>query len=72
MAEVAVLGELVKVQGFALAGAVTCPAEDPAAVRDAWASLPADVVVVILTPRAAQALDDRDGATWPLTVVMPP
>lgn len=58
---VAVIGELVRVQGFGLAGALVLPAEEPADVRAAWRSLPADVVVVILTPAAAETLPEREG-----------
>jgi vacuolar-type H+-ATPase subunit F/Vma7 len=66
---VAVIGELVRVQGFGLAGALVLPAEEPADVRAAWRSLPAAVVVVILTPAAADALPERKGR---LTAVLPP
>ena len=73
MARVAVIGELTRVQGFALAGAVVLAAADPEAVRSAWASLGADVAVVVLTPAAAAALGDAQRPPrWPLTVVMPP
>ncbi|WP_062346085.1 V-type ATP synthase subunit F [Herbidospora yilanensis] len=68
MARIAVIGERARVRGFALAGAVVSPAEDPDAARAAWDGLAADVAVVILTPRAAAALP-RDGG--PLRVVMP-
>ncbi len=77
---VAAIGELVRVQGFGLAGALVLPAEEPADVRAAWRSLPADVLAVILTPAAADALLERDGrlsAEPPeregrLTAVLPP
>ena len=73
MARVAVVGESVRVQGFALAGALVLPAEDPAQVRAAWRSLPAGVAVVVLTPHAAAALGETLSArAGPLTVVMPP
>jgi vacuolar-type H+-ATPase subunit F/Vma7 len=73
MARLAVLGEEVAVQGYALAGAVVLPAEDAAAVRAAWAQLPDDVAVVVLTPAAARALpEEATTALRPLTVVMPP
>ncbi len=65
---VAAIGEPVRLAGLALVGVVVLPAEDAAAVRAAWASLGEDVVVVILTARAAEVLGpvgDR------LTVVMP-
>jgi vacuolar-type H+-ATPase subunit F/Vma7 len=74
MAGVAVVGERVRVQGFALAGALVAAADDAAAVRSAWAALGDDVAVVVLTPRAAQALADvlLAAAGAPLTVVLPP
>ena len=74
MASVAVVGEQLRVEGFILAGAVVLAADDAAAVRSAWASLGADVAVVVLTPRAAAALEDElaAGGATPLTVVLPP
>jgi vacuolar-type H+-ATPase subunit F/Vma7 len=69
MARVAVVGELTRVQGFALAGALVLPAEDAEAVRAAWSSLDEEVAVVVLTPAAAAALGDEP-RRWPLTVVM--
>ncbi len=73
MARVAVLGEEVSVQGYALAGAVVLVAEDVAAARAAWDGLADDVAVVILTPAAARALGpERVAGLHPLAVVMPP
>jgi vacuolar-type H+-ATPase subunit F/Vma7 len=73
MARVAVLGEEVAVQGYALAGAVVLVVEDADATRQAWDALPDDVAVVILTRTAAQALGPaRVAGPHPLTVVMPP
>jgi vacuolar-type H+-ATPase subunit F/Vma7 len=67
------VGEQVRVQGFALAGALVLVADDATAVRSAWASLGADVAVVVLTPKAAVALEDELATpAVPLTVVMPP
>ncbi|WP_220502009.1 V-type ATP synthase subunit F [Microbispora sp. H10670] len=71
---VAVIGEAVRVAGFGLAGALVLVAEDAAEVRTAWRSLGPGVAVVVLTPRAAKALDAAaPGETpgGPLTVVMP-
>ncbi|HEU5161038.1 MAG TPA: hypothetical protein VFU43_28835 [Streptosporangiaceae bacterium] len=69
----AVLGERVRVEGYALAGAVVLPADDPAGIRAAWAALPGDVAVLVLTPAAARELGEealrRPGL---LTAVMPP
>ena len=73
MSRAAVIGETVRVQGYALAGAVVYPAEDAGQARAAWRSLPPDIAVVVLTARAAAWLGDaprqRDGV---LPVVMPP
>jgi vacuolar-type H+-ATPase subunit F/Vma7 len=67
----AVIGEQVRIQGFALAGAEVCPATGPDAVRAAWAALGPDVGVVVLTPTAADALVGAPHGDR-LTVVMPP
>jgi vacuolar-type H+-ATPase subunit F/Vma7 len=72
MARIAVLGERVRTQGFALAGALVVEAEDPEAVRAAWGSLPSDVAVVVLTPAASRALGGATGDAGPLIAVMPP
>jgi vacuolar-type H+-ATPase subunit F/Vma7 len=68
---VAVLGESVRVQGYALAGAVPIVAESPEEARRAWSDLAGDVDLVVLTPTAAAALGDtvRRRRT-PLTVEM--
>ncbi|MEU8279641.1 hypothetical protein AB0C08_35610 [Microbispora bryophytorum] len=75
----AVIGEAVRVADFGLAGALVRSAEDAEAVREAWRTLETHVAVVILTPRAAEALGDAVlgdavlGAVTGglLTVVMP-
>jgi vacuolar-type H+-ATPase subunit F/Vma7 len=74
MGRIAAIGTAYRVQGFALAGALPVAAETPDAVRGAWAALDPDVVLVILTPAAADALADRldDPAGTRLTAVMPP
>lgn len=69
---VVVIGEGPRADGFALAGATVLRADDSDAVRSAWAGLPADAVVVVLTPRAdalSVGVAKPDGV---LTVVMPP
>lgn len=72
MAHVAVLGEVSRVSAWALAGAALLPAEDPDQVRAAWAGLPPDVAVVLLTPAAATALADAlCEPVGPMTVVLP-
>jgi vacuolar-type H+-ATPase subunit F/Vma7 len=73
MARAAVIGEAVRTAGFALAGAIVLPAESPEEAQAAWDSLPADIAVLVLTPRAAawlgQALPSRRDV---LLAVMPP
>jgi vacuolar-type H+-ATPase subunit F/Vma7 len=68
---VAAIGERIHVEGFALAGAVACPAENPDEVLAAWRSLPPDVAVVILTPAAAGTITEPEPGALPLTVVLP-
>lgn len=65
------LGEKVRVEGFALAGAEVVVADDPDSVVGAWSSIPDDAVVV-LTARAAAALE-RSGVdlVGRLRAVMP-
>jgi len=78
MGAIAAIGEALRVQGLGLAGVRVLAAEDPEQVRERWATLTDDVVLVILTPQAAEALP-TDGPSGglpdgrgPLTVVMPP
>jgi vacuolar-type H+-ATPase subunit F/Vma7 len=56
VARVAVIGEALRIEGFALAGAVVFPAGDYRETCEAWRSLPADVAVLVLTPAAAASL----------------
>jgi hypothetical protein len=84
MSRVAVIGEEARVGGFVLAGALVFMAEDAAGARAAWRSLPPDVAVAVLTPRAVGWLRDVTGGAAPaspdglprrpgvLPVVMPP
>jgi vacuolar-type H+-ATPase subunit F/Vma7 len=69
MGRVAAIGESIAVQGFALAGVLILPGDDPDEVRASWAALPADVEVVMLTTRAAESLGSH--TPGPPTVVMP-
>ncbi len=55
MGQVVVLGEAVRVMGYALAGALAIEAEGEEVAR-AWASLPPGASLVVLTSAAAQAL----------------
>lgn len=77
MSRVVAIGERVRVEGFGLAGAEVFIAEDPAAVRVAWAALGSDVGVALLTPAARAALGSAEALLevapgWPLLVVLPP
>lgn len=66
------LGESALVEGFGLAGATVMCADDPDSVRRAWASLPEDAEVVLLTPNAAAVLSDSGAPREELlTAVMP-
>lgn len=69
---IAVIGERSRTEGFALAGALTRDADSPESVRSAWASLPDEVAVVVLTPAAAKALREQLDDPARLPVVMPP
>ena len=72
MGTVVVIGEAVKTAGFGLAGAIVLECETPAEVRQAWDALPDDVLTVILTPAADDALQATAGrAAGPPVVVMP-
>ena len=70
---IAVIGAEPQVAGFALAGALTVPARTAEDARAAWAALPTDVALVVLTADAAEALSDelRDPSASRLTAVMP-
>lgn len=58
MPTAAVIGEAVRTEGFALAGAVVLTAEDAEQAHAAWHALPDDVAVLVLTARAAAWLGD--------------
>ena len=72
MNRVVVLGEPGRVGGFRLTGATVIDADGPEEVDRAWAALPTDTTLLILTPRAAGVvgvrLPERARLTW---VVMP-
>ena len=78
MARVVAIGERARVEGFGLAGVEVVVAEDPAAVRAAWAALGSDVGVALLTPAAHTALGSSGDDLLevvpdrPLLVVLPP
>lgn len=73
MGTVAVIADPLQGQGFALAGALVLPAPDADAVRAAWDRLPPDVVLVLLSAAAAEALGEQvlHDSEVP-TAVMPP
>jgi len=68
---IVVLGESILIDTFALAGATIARADDADAVRRAWAALPCDAAVVVLTVAAAAALASIDTASGDvLTIAM--
>ena len=72
MGTVVAIGEAVKTAGFGLAGAIVFECETPAEVRQAWDALPDDVLTVIVTPAADEALRATAGReAGPPVVVMP-
>jgi vacuolar-type H+-ATPase subunit F/Vma7 len=56
----AVIGPEHRVAGWSLAGVLVRPAATPAEAVAAWAVLPDDVVLVLLTPQAAAAVEAAD------------
>lgn len=68
---VVALGERALVEPYALAGAVLRVAASPDEVRTAWRELPAEALVVLLTPAAARTLHDDGATSGPMTVVLP-
>ena len=79
MPRVVAIGERARVEGFGLAGTEVLVAEDPAAVRSAWAGLGSGVGVALLTPAARAALGPAEDPDLievvpgrPLLVVLPP
>jgi vacuolar-type H+-ATPase subunit F/Vma7 len=73
MSEIVAIGEGERLRGFALAGVEVAVASDPDGARAAWATLPADVALVILTPtaHAALAVDELAQAGQRLWAVLP-
>jgi len=68
---IAVIGERTAVAGYGLVGALVLQAEDKAAAEAHWAGLEDDVLVVVLTARAAEHLgDERIRESPRLTTVM--
>jgi len=56
---VVALGDGLRLAGYALVGVDVRAASDPEAARAAWAALPPDVALAILTPDARAALTER-------------
>jgi vacuolar-type H+-ATPase subunit F/Vma7 len=56
---VAAIGEPQQIAGYGLAGVALFPASDPAGVLAAWATLPNDTGLVILSRSAAAVLASR-------------
>jgi hypothetical protein len=69
-----VLGAEPRVVGWALAGVLPVPVGTRDEARAAWAALPGDVALVLLTADAAEALaaELADPTSDRLTAVMPP
>ena len=68
----AALGEHALVKGYALAGVDVVVAESPEEVRQAWRQIAETVLVVVLTPSAAQALGTAlTDPLSPMSVVLP-
>lgn len=74
MGGVVAIGARGRVQPFALAGVDWRDATTPAEIRAAWAALPRDTVLVLLTPPARRALDGELAAVsgLPLWAELPP
>jgi vacuolar-type H+-ATPase subunit F/Vma7 len=58
MAAAAVIGEALAVEGYALAGAMICAAQDYEEAVAAFQALPADTALLIMTASAAEWLAD--------------
>jgi len=73
MGQIVVIGEALRIRGFALAGATVLPAGSVGAARERWSSLPEDVEVVLLTPMAREALEEvlNERGTTKLVVTLP-
>lgn len=56
MSRIAAIGAAPELLGYALLGVDILDAPEPESVRAAWATLSADVELVLLTPEARRAL----------------
>jgi vacuolar-type H+-ATPase subunit F/Vma7 len=61
MSRAVAIGDERRIAGYGLAGAEVLPAKDGRSVVAAWDALGDDVALVILTPSAQAALQDRLG-----------
>ena len=71
MSRIVVIGERQAVAGYRLAGADVVEAEDAEAARAAWAALPDDTGLVLVTASARGALGDRPDGRRLLLAVIP-
>jgi vacuolar-type H+-ATPase subunit F/Vma7 len=73
MGRIAVLGDPSRVEYYQLSGALVLAAETPEGIVSAWNSLPSDVDLIVLTPRAAAELAKHSHAerSNALTVTLP-
>jgi vacuolar-type H+-ATPase subunit F/Vma7 len=59
VSRIVAIGELMRLAGFSLVGVEVQAAEDAQAARAAWESLGPGVGLVIVTPAAAEVLEDE-------------
>ena len=71
MSRVVAIGSDLELAGYALAGVEVTAADDPDAVRRAWAGIGRDVGLVLLTRNAAAAVPDPPDRADLLCVVLP-
>jgi vacuolar-type H+-ATPase subunit F/Vma7 len=72
MSRIVALGERERIQGYSIAGVEAVVTDGTDDTVEAWRSLPRDVAVVILSPRAAASLGARTGERPDvLTAVLP-
>ena len=71
MSRVAAIGEEARVAGYALSGADVHAASEASEIHSAWARLPEDVGLLILTPAAHAELEpllaERSQLLWVVT-----
>ncbi len=66
------IGDPGLLRGYAMTGLAISPASTPEQMRAAWDALPAGVELVVLTPTAAAALNERTADPGaPLVAVLP-